>query len=607
MNLFFLSWNLPINARAGVKSQFIKMKPIFPLLDVETISVFGDIGPIYAVCMSNPLTVCHPRQYVSQNKDHVTIFDGCLVDMKDKMAANRADQLAIHWDTLEDRIEGHFFAAKMDFNVPKLEIKNDYLGFHPVYYRRVGDAWVISNSIHLINKIIGRTGFDPIGISMFVGFGGWVGGDRTLDSEVFILPGGQHWTWSGDQKEPIKKTYFPRSRFVLQKKGNLTGLIEELGDELSSMLCLIPKNYGGVIDAPITAGKDSRLITSVLLKNGIDAMFFTGGDPNSIDFTIGGYIARRLKLKHNVNKEIVNDDIVLDNWDANVERMLNVTDGMVTLAHIANVAKPPEEVAALNIHLYGAGGEIGRKWFEDTQFYFLNGLGKKYVLQTLNKTCIKNSNLILPEARAACQKHLNTFVDEALDDGYALADLPTVFCTYELIRRWGGGNYRQIVSYTDVFVPLCTKPFVRAALSLSPIQRYSDLLHYELTKINAPELFELPLEFEWKSQSTIANYAKLLSAPVHQRILRKPILRFLEKPSHGTKRPNRETERLNWFENKRSAIRERCLDDESSVVWESIDRNRFEQLTRSDSQSDERKRHIKVLYDAVTAIYYCQL
>ena len=604
MNLFFLTWNFPLETRIAARDELTKMRKIFSHLDEQTISVFGGTSPVFAVCMTNSPAVCSPRQYVSQSETGFTFFDGCLVDMKGEIAAHRADHLASNWKVLEGRIEGHFFVAKMDSLIPQLEIKNDYLGFYPVFYRRMGNAWLMSNSVHLINNIAGRKGFDPIGISMFAGFG-WAGGDRTLDSEVRVLPGGQHWIFSENEIEPVKKTYFSRRSLAVKNSDNSKSTITTLGDELSSMLSLVNQNYRGLINAPITAGKDSRLIASVLLKNKIDAMFFTICDPNSIDGKIGVQIARCLGLKHKLDQDPVKEEVIVNNWDRATQRMLNFTDGMVTLAHIANIVKPPETVEVLNVQLYGGGGEIGRKWFENTIFYFLNGHGKEYLRNILRKTCIRSSELILPEARAICRKHIDSFIDEALEDGFSIANIPAVFCAYELIRRWGGANYRQIVSYSDVFAPFCSQPYVRAALSISPIQRYSDALHYGIAKRYTPELFSIPLECEWKPQSKWANYAELLVAPILSRIRAQIKGRLMLKTCRQTIVPNREEERRSWFEAQLATIREHCLDKKLSPVWEAIDRNKFDQLTRLNGSPDERKRNIKVLYDAVTVLYYC--
>ncbi|MBW2739632.1 MAG: hypothetical protein JRE64_12470 [Deltaproteobacteria bacterium] len=602
MNLFILTWNLTEEKCKSVLNELRSMRKIYPHLSEESISSFGEGKPLFAVCMNNGIPVCLPRRYVSHKNNVHTIYDGCLIDTKDQMAAHDARQLAENWDTLESRLEGHFLVAKINESPPRLEIKNDFLGIYPVYYRKLNGGWLISNSVQLIKKVANQSDFDTTGVSLFLGFG-WAGSDRTLDNDIRVLPGGQHWVWSEAEVEPRKRTYFSiksfsKSRFATSGKSDL----QSLASALSNIMVLLKKNYT-LLEAPLTAGKDSRLIASILIKNKIKSEFFTGGmGPDTIDAQIASQIGRHFYLEHNMDRYMITSEEIAENWNEASQRMLDTTDGMVSLAHIANVVRRPDEVDSLNVHFYGAGGEIGRQFYEN-RGYYLHQHSVANVREFLQRRLITRSELVYPDVISTCRQYLNNFIDEALDDGFAAADMPAVFYTNERVRRWAGANLRQLMSYKDVFAPLCTRPFVRAALSLSLMQRYSETLHYSLTKLLTPELFAIPLEKPWRPQSSYRNYGNLL---LDSALIKLKAITHIKSPMRRkTKLSNldRLYLRSNWLEVTLVKIRENCL-DHGGVLWDIINRDEFEKLTSNKVSSAERKQKIHSLLNTTTMLYY---
>ena len=103
--------------------------------------------------------------------------------------------------------------------------------------------------------------------------------------------------------------------------------------------------------------------------------------------------------------------------------------------------------------------------------------------------------------------HLHQFVDEALAEGFRVIDLPSLFYTYERVRRWAAALLRHLMSRLVVYAPFCEGEFIKAAFSISALDRYSENLHYELIKQLGGELHALPYEKPWLSRSSTRNLA----------------------------------------------------------------------------------------------------
>ncbi len=147
-----------------------------------------------------------------------------------------------------------------------------------------------------------------------------------------------------------------------------------------SQICRGLSAYDSVIECPITAGRDSRLLAALLVRNGISAEYFSSGPLSSPDVTIGTAVAKRLNLPHRAgviphrapNEQELDNAAVLAQWATASRRLLGQTDGMVTLANIANAIGHPQQIDRLRIHLYGIGGEIARPFYlKDRRFYYL--------------------------------------------------------------------------------------------------------------------------------------------------------------------------------------------------------------------------------------------
>ena len=214
MNLFLAGWNLPIEYRSKALIELQRMGEIYPRLDPKTIwSYGGKNGPVFAASMHTNDQASAPRQYVHRDENQVVFFSGLPVHSSGKFPAHRSESLSSHWDQLTEDIEGMFCIVRAFDNPSKLELLTDMVGMEQVYYFHRDNLWLISNSVRLIERIVGPLAMDPEGISLHLS-SDWVWDDLTLLSNVRTIPGGQVWTWVEGEHEPLRRNYYSPSRLA---------------------------------------------------------------------------------------------------------------------------------------------------------------------------------------------------------------------------------------------------------------------------------------------------------------------------------------------------------------------------------------------------------
>ena len=601
MNLFLLAWNLSEDQVPCILSEIRKMREIYQLLDPNTICSFGQGKPVFAASMHTANHIAAPRTYVKQSEHEVVLYEGCLVDRTGNFNAHDAEALSVNWDYLPNSLEGQFVTMRVCQNPPSIEIVNDALGICPVYYQRFDDTWLISNSAKLLGRISNTTEFDPLGVSLFLCWG-WAGSDRTLRRGLRVIPGGQHWKWEEGRTEPQRVTYFDRAKLSHKRKRKLSQTdVEKLAYELRQSCKNLAQSFSP-LQSPLTAGRDSRLIAALLLKENIDAEYFTQGRQENLDVRIGTQLARHFNLPHKILWRETEKNTIIECWENAGKELVQQNDGMVSLAHV-NLRKQPLELERLGVELSGAGGEIARGFYTSARF-FLGGHNADSVQQYLARRLMGNrKELLHQESIVMMKKYLQSFVQQVIEEGFSPIDVPDVFYTYERVRRWAGINISANQN-KDVFAPFCIRPFIETAFSISVQRRYSESLHYQLLYYLVPELHSFPFAKKWPHQQPQINITlelkKLFSRFLSQKLgtrVGMPMKRVVTN----------ETVKWPWFEANRSLIRELCFDQSNSLLWDFVDRSKFERITSIDIKPSERQRFQRILWDLTTLFQYAHL
>jgi asparagine synthase (glutamine-hydrolysing) len=601
MNLFILGWNLPREIFPTIMVKLRQMIEIYPQLDPQTIWHLAEGGTAFAASMHTSVEAAAPRNYIWRNNNQVTFFEGSILTWTKGIRANNAAMLARHWDVLPEILEGQFVVVKVVNNPPCIELMTDFLGIEQVYYLQQGNTWLVSNSVRLLAQISKTKAIDPLGASLFLTTG-WAGADRTLRCDIRVIPGGQRWKWQWGSVEPSRQIYYPLSRLSRQPQRSLTAPdIKDLAEELVTTCRTLSQDYGELL-CPLTSGKDTRVLASLLISSGIRANYYTSGDPDSIDVRIGTRIARTFNLPYQVYIHTTKD--VIEEWEAASRRLVQQNDGMVSLWQIADVLQQPSRVDRLSLSLWGIGGEVARGFYAEPKI-FLYRNDTQHIQDFLCQRLVRNhGGLIRRDAIALAQTYIRRFVEEVIDQGFDPLDVPDIFYALERVRRWAGSNNRKSRPASDRFSPFCTKAFVKAAFAIPALHRCSEPLHYALIRLLVPELHSLPFgKRPWRSQRPLISIVCMAADKKIQRVRSGISNRIFRQQSAKS---NREVgfDRVAWLEAKSSWLRELCLDQSDTLLWDFVDRSLFERVTSKDTNVADRHGCILGLYNAATLFQY---
>lgn len=617
MNLFLAGWNLPEPWRPAWVAALASMTDLYPQLDAGALwqlaaqpgarpEGLAGQGPFLAAIHS-PAAALGPRRYIAQQAGQALLYSGFPVQPTGAFPAFQADSLLAHWDELADTIEGQFVLVRAGQDPPRLDVVTDFIGMEQIYVARREDRWLISNSVQLIERILGPGPLDPLGTSLFLGIG-WVGADRTLRQDVRVIPGGQHWTWRDAGREPERRSTFPLAS--LAGPGGHSpdqAAMQRLAETLTG-LCRSAVQPFDHVECPITAGRDARLLVGLLRAAGQPARYYTSGNPDSADVRTGRQIAELYGLPHRV--DAISSPDVLEKWDSLARRYVQRYDGMSSLWQMADVLTMPDSVERLSLTLWGAGGEIARGFYYQPELFLavrdLAGI-QAYLV---NKLLGRRGRLMTGEAKALVAGYLKDFAAQQMRQGFRPQDVPDLFYTFQRVGRWAGHNARKTAPVCDHFTPYGSRAWLRATFALSPIQRYSEPLHYHLIRLLAPELHGLPFDKgAWHRQQPLLNLLEL-AAESWSIALRGRLRDLAPATLLGHRRQRaaagktvKMLDHSSWLEGRREEIRQVCLDRPTSPLWDYVDKMEFERLMAPATPPAERSRQSDILLVVATLFY----
>jgi asparagine synthase (glutamine-hydrolysing) len=588
VNLFIAAWNLSEHDRQKALAAIPGMGGVYPQLDLGTMWGVSS-GKAWAGGVHDRAGGSLKRQYVFQSEQEVLFFDGCPVDRTGRFWALDAPALAANWNSLTGSLEGQFVVMRVGRESSGLDLITDFLGMSQVYYRHEGGAWWISNSVELISRAAGVTGVDPLGVSLALSLG-WAGADRTLMRDVRVIPPGSCWTWREPGEQPSARQYFlPRHLARSSRRQQFTGIDAiKLREELTGM-CRILSRFSGFLSCPVTGGRDSRVLVSLMRHGSIRGQYYTDGEAESNEVKISQRIAEQLGLQHTTAPKDVRE--IVEGWDEVSGRVIRQNDGMVSLWQVADLWKPSSSQGSVG--LWGIGGEIARGNYSNPRL-FVGRKGVGDIKRFLSRRVLDgHGGLVRMEAFLAARDYLESWVDEMSGEGFAPVDIPDLFYTYERIRRWAGSNARKILPVHDLFSPFCTRAFVGEAFRLQAAYRYSEPLHYQLLALD-PVLHAIPfLKEPWRPQCPAVN---MLSA-----VWRRRLRLGGRKKAVGSASIQESLMRNRWCH-----FREFCLDQESSPLWGFIDRGRFEAVMRGQPDIGLCQDKGLPLFQIFTLFYYAR-
>lgn len=601
MHCFAVAWNMPENFRTRLEPSLAALTDVYETLDAASLWSRQQ-GPLSVASIQSSPEHHGARCYRAIESNGFTLVDGLCADLQGEFSAFDAVQLSQHWSRIPASVDGQFILVRGQQAPAELEIVTDSLGVLPLYYARAGTGWVFSNSVQVLKNLLALDEPDPLGVASYLSIG-WSVAGSTLVRGIECVPGGQHWHWQTAQDSPRQRTYFGRADLARNNQSRLQpDAVSALGKTLLNTVR--PLGALAEVECPITAGKDSRLMAALLAKAGVPAIHFAVGSAGEPDLEMGRQFAERFQLPFRTGKEQAS--VTNAEWEDATWRLVKQTDGMSTLAHVSTALRGNNPSPARCVHLYGAGGEIGRgNFFQHQPLYYLFPPGKAGAKRDLRlRMMAYRRNLVRPEAEALATQYLDQFVDDMFDDGFASSELEALFYLEERVRRWAGNNFRQVTSHRDVFTPFCTRAYTLASFSVPLLYRYADHIHYELLGYLDRDMQQLPLEVPWYPQQPLPLSVHLLSRYYERTDVARLARRLLNRISRPKVAPSRHNERAVWLEQFLPQLRSRVLDQASSPLWDYVDRPRLEHLLDPDTPAVERYRAQASLFDTLTLFHY---
>jgi asparagine synthase (glutamine-hydrolysing) len=569
-----------------VLAELQRMTEIYPRLDPGTIWHRRNVsGSLFTASMHTSNKSAAPRRYVMQNDSEVVFYSGLPVNSAGNYSAHHAEALSSHWDQLTKNLDGIYCIVRAADTPSRLELLTDITGMEQVFYYHQGDLWLISNSVRLIERICKHRTLDILGISLFLS-SSWVWDDRTLLSDIRVIPGGQLWIWKEGEDEPKQTYYFKPSELArLSHKEYSTSHYKRLADELTQSIRIFSQDFDSTICA-LTGGRDTRFVTSLLIHAGLPAQYYTFGEHSGTDAKIAKQIAETFDLNYKLVQISASD--VMSNWDQISRQIIMQGDGMVSIDLIPSVLSSQILYHDhLNIDLGGTGGELGKGFYSRPDLdFFLGRFGIEHMKDYLSNIIARNyGGIIRQEAVEITRNYVKSFVKQYTDLRFAPVDVPDVFFLYSRLRRKRGSNKRVYMQFQDFFSPFITRAFIKAVFSMSAAQRYTETFHYNIIRLMSPELHGIPLDKgEWRSQKAVMHligfYRNMISSRVRQRI--SSMFRMNSKSKKTPQELHTATDMFNqtkWFEAKREQVREFCLDNNDSLIWHLVNRSLFEKIT----------------------------
>jgi asparagine synthase (glutamine-hydrolysing) len=591
MNIFIAGWNLTDDMQEFALNGLRRMVSTYPVLDPE--SLCSVVGPrVIAAVMHEKCDreVSSLLPGTSGAATGICFYDGCLVEPSGRFNAMNAQELSTHWNEIGSRVEGQFSAVRADVEAPFLEVRTDFLGMGQVYYWTAGGRWLLSNSVELIARTIGSADLDPLGVSLMLSLG-WLPGDRTLHNSVRVLPSAAHWRWEGAGDEPVKVCDYPATRFWDLPRSSRFGRSEAAQLEATLVgICAQLWKQKGVLECPITGGRDSRVLVGLMMRGGGPTEYYSDAFAgNEEDIHIGQEIAKTLGLPYQVVVKDMQD--LQPQWSSAVERLVRQNDGMVSLWQVADVLWGPRAVGSSSTRLWGIGGEIGRGNYDNPIWHY--GLKTARFAKWFLARKVNQSELVTADSIDEATKFIDQWVDQKLDEGAPVEDIPDLFYAQERVRRWAGSNARKVRPWVDLFSPFCTRPFVNAAFALSPSVRFSEPIHYQLLRLH-PELHRIPFASgSWRSQNT--------HLAMFNMIWEKKIRRVPQSHSVAT------SYQAILLEGNLKEVRDFCLAYPDSCVWNYVRRSLFESLLNAATPLETRQSRVPLLLQVLTLLHYEQL
>jgi asparagine synthase (glutamine-hydrolysing) len=221
-------------------------------------------------------------------------------------------------------LNGSFSGIIVDLRKFEILIFNDRFGMQRLYFAEIGEAFIFSSEAKALLEVapqlreINRTS-----LGEFLNYG-CVLDDRSLFSNVHIMPGGSAWRFQ-DGQAVAKKRYFRITDWEDQDLLDTETYYQRLREIFPSVVkrYFFPRNSIGL---SLTGGLDTRMIMACADMKDEELPCYTFGGKYRDSFDV--LVARKVSAMCNQSHQVLRlGDEFLSDFSRNAEKTVYITDG----------------------------------------------------------------------------------------------------------------------------------------------------------------------------------------------------------------------------------------------------------------------------------------
>jgi hypothetical protein len=394
------------------------------------------------------------------------------------------------------RLDGRF--AIIDVADSAVRIVTDPAGLLPIYVSRRGGAFWLTNVAPLISEAT-----DPIresALATFIVTGNATMGEPMSDLVKRVEPGtiAQFFADGRQNAEPL-------NRMSPEDFQQGPTDYEQAARDLVAMSAAFADWPGRDCYVQLTGGYDSRLVGAALRTAGVKASAtcmafeYLPGYPLTEDVELSQILAGLLGFDHHV-QHIDHSGPIYQSTDTAVAFLKASSPGTISWEEVRDLFLESQPHAPCPSLLFdGVGGEFGRgsldaHWGRGGNFdRYRNARTRQEMVEGMMQRFIPTHvrPIAAPLAIDMFRTWLADFVERAIDEGFALSDIPEL-CFIHNLGTWHGMKTTPYEYRQDGISPLVSRRLWPAMMSQPLEDRMSARFHRELTALLGPDLLDTP-------------------------------------------------------------------------------------------------------------------
>jgi len=396
------------------------------------------------------------------------------------------------------RLQGSFCAVVLDEKLKRVVLVNDYLGSYPLYWFSGPKRFVFAAELKAVLRDPAvNHAVDPRAVADYLTFG-FLFGDKTLASQVRLLPPSSTLTYSWDDRRCVLESYASIKEAFQPREGTQSEYVQELCHSFNRA---VSRSLSGEHKflVSLSGGLDTRAILSAIDCKQTPLSTYTLGVKGCADEVI----ARQLsKISGAQNRFLELDGRYLTEGSENIRRMVLLSDGMyLTHGLTEMLALQFLEQSEFSVLLRGHGGELAKAslawpFHTDERIYKMQSKDEfvSYMLERVNYISrgVPLNELLTEDRWAQIKDGARHSLEESVAD---VSLSPPDLCSYlyltEHHRRFTVSSLEMFRNYVDVRMPFVDQAFLRALFHSPPEWRDKTDIHRAIIGGNSPALLRV--------------------------------------------------------------------------------------------------------------------